>query len=127
MLQQDLENLPQFLCRQDDVVLVERSPSAGFLTILKQSGYALPDQAALAENAWQKLVGDDSEALARAAGDFSLDARLEISQARIEASVKRVLTLKINMGLLPIPHPSSQATPASHSPTPTNTPKKNAK
>jgi uncharacterized ferritin-like protein (DUF455 family) len=42
-LQRDLENLPQFLCRQDDVVLVERRPSTSFLNILKQSGCALPE------------------------------------------------------------------------------------
>jgi beta-glucosidase-like glycosyl hydrolase len=49
----------------------------------------------------------------------------KLSQARIESSVKRVLTLKITMGLLPIPHPASQTTPASHPATPTNTPRKN--
>ncbi|HEY7093429.1 MAG TPA: glycoside hydrolase family 3 N-terminal domain-containing protein [Ktedonobacterales bacterium] len=51
----------------------------------------------------------------------------KLSQARIETSVKRILKLKITMDLLPIPHPSSQATPTSHSMPPTNTPKKNAK
>jgi beta-N-acetylhexosaminidase len=51
----------------------------------------------------------------------------KLSQARIDTSVKRVLTLKITIGLLPIPHPTSQASPASHSTTPTNTPKKNSK
>ena len=47
----------------------------------------------------------------------------KLSQARLETSVKRVLKVKIAMGLLPIPHPDSQATPASHSATPSNTPK----
>jgi uncharacterized ferritin-like protein (DUF455 family) len=42
-LQQDLENLPQFLCRQDDIVLVERRPSGPFLHALKQSGFDLPE------------------------------------------------------------------------------------
>jgi beta-N-acetylhexosaminidase len=51
----------------------------------------------------------------------------QLSQARIETSVKRILTLKITMGLLPIPHLTSQATPASHPAAPTNTPKKNGK
>jgi beta-N-acetylhexosaminidase len=51
----------------------------------------------------------------------------QLSQARIETSVKRVLMLKITMGLLPIPHPTSQTTPTSHAETPTNTPKKNGK
>jgi beta-N-acetylhexosaminidase len=48
----------------------------------------------------------------------------KLSQARIETSVKRVLKLKIMMGLLPIPHPRSQATPTSHAAMPTNAPKK---
>jgi len=43
LLQHDLENLPQFLCRQDDVVLVEQRPSAAFLTTLKQAGYVVPE------------------------------------------------------------------------------------
>jgi beta-glucosidase-like glycosyl hydrolase len=51
----------------------------------------------------------------------------KLSQTRIETSVKRVLKLKITMGLLPIPHPTSQATPTSHAATPSNTPKKNTK
>jgi len=51
----------------------------------------------------------------------------QLSRARIETSVKRVLTLKITMGLLPIPHPTSQATPTSRSATPANTPKKYGK
>jgi uncharacterized ferritin-like protein (DUF455 family) len=43
LLQRDLENLPQFLCRQDDVVLVGRRPSAAFLSGLKESGFTLPE------------------------------------------------------------------------------------
>lgn len=39
----DLENLPQFLCRQDDVVLVSRRPSVEFLSGIKQAGFALPE------------------------------------------------------------------------------------
>ncbi len=42
-LARDLANLPQFLCRQDDVVLVERRPSVEFLSGLKQAGFALPE------------------------------------------------------------------------------------
>lgn len=42
-LQRDLENLPQFLCRQDDVVLVERKLSVEFLSSIKQAGFALPE------------------------------------------------------------------------------------
>ena len=43
LLAQDLANLPQFLCRQDDVVLVDRRPSVQFLSGLKQAGVALPE------------------------------------------------------------------------------------
>jgi uncharacterized ferritin-like protein (DUF455 family) len=42
-LARDLENLPQFLCRQDDIVLVERKPSVEFLSGIKQAGFALPE------------------------------------------------------------------------------------
>jgi len=43
LLQRDLENLPQFLCRQDDVVLVGGRPSVTFLSGLKESGFTLPE------------------------------------------------------------------------------------
>jgi uncharacterized ferritin-like protein (DUF455 family) len=39
----DLTNLPQFLCRQDDIVLVERRPSVHFLSGLKQAGFMIPE------------------------------------------------------------------------------------
>ena len=39
----DLENLPQFLSRQDDIVLVNRAPSTAFLQQLKRSGFDLPE------------------------------------------------------------------------------------
>jgi uncharacterized ferritin-like protein (DUF455 family) len=42
-LARDLENLPQFLCRQDDVVLVSRQPSVEFLSGIKQAGFPLPE------------------------------------------------------------------------------------
>ena len=42
-LARDLENLPQFLCRQDDIVLVERRPSVEFLSGIKQAGFALSE------------------------------------------------------------------------------------
>ncbi len=48
-LARDLENLPQFLCRQDDVVLVARRPSVAFLSRVKQAGFALPEFVALPE------------------------------------------------------------------------------
>jgi uncharacterized ferritin-like protein (DUF455 family) len=48
-LARDLANLPQFLCRQDDVVLVEQRPSVRFLSGLKQAGFALPEFVELKE------------------------------------------------------------------------------
>jgi hypothetical protein len=42
-LARDLEHLPQFLCRQDDIALVEQRPSVAFLSGLKQAGFALPE------------------------------------------------------------------------------------
>jgi uncharacterized ferritin-like protein (DUF455 family) len=42
-LARDLENLPQFLCRQDDIVLTRRKPSIEFLSRVKQAGFPLPE------------------------------------------------------------------------------------
>jgi len=47
-LARDLENLPQFLCRQDDIVLVSRKPAVGFLSQVKQAGFSLPEFVELA-------------------------------------------------------------------------------
>jgi uncharacterized ferritin-like protein (DUF455 family) len=49
-LASDLENLPQFLGRQDDVVLVQQRPSVEFLSSLKQAGFALPEFVELGNN-----------------------------------------------------------------------------
>ena len=46
-LARDLENLPQFLCRQDDIVLTSRKPSVEFLSRIKQAGFPLPEFMAL--------------------------------------------------------------------------------
>lgn len=46
---EDLENLPQFLGRQDDVVLVRRRPAVEFLSRVKQAGFALPEFVELPE------------------------------------------------------------------------------
>lgn len=43
MLARDLANLPQFLCRPDDVVLLAKRPSAGFSEGLKHAGFPLPE------------------------------------------------------------------------------------
>ncbi len=42
-LQRDLTALPMFLCRQDDIVLVERIPSVSFLSQMKQANFILPE------------------------------------------------------------------------------------
>jgi uncharacterized ferritin-like protein (DUF455 family) len=42
-LARDLANLPQYLGRQDDVVLVPERPTVEFLSGLKQAGFALPE------------------------------------------------------------------------------------
>lgn len=42
-LAEDLANLPQFLCRQDDLVLVPRRPSVEFLETIQQAGLPLPE------------------------------------------------------------------------------------
>ena len=42
MLAGDIANLPQFLCRADDIVLVSNRPSVEFLSEVKQAGFPLP-------------------------------------------------------------------------------------
>ena len=42
MLADDLANLPQFLCQSDDVVLLAKRPSTGFLNRLQQAGFPSP-------------------------------------------------------------------------------------
>jgi len=42
-LARDLAALPMFLCRQDDIVLVEQRPAVEFLSGLKQAGFPLPE------------------------------------------------------------------------------------
>lgn len=55
-LAHDLTNLPQFLARQDDVVLVEQRPSVEFLSGLKQAGFPLPEFVELKEG---RVASDD--------------------------------------------------------------------
>jgi uncharacterized ferritin-like protein (DUF455 family) len=43
MLARDLANLPQFLCRSDDIVLTPKRPTIEFLSALKQTGFPLPE------------------------------------------------------------------------------------
>ena len=62
-LARDLANLSQFLCRQDDIVLIEQRPSVEFLCRIKQAGFPLPEfvetrtepRAAIAKLAERKL------------------------------------------------------------------------
>jgi uncharacterized ferritin-like protein (DUF455 family) len=42
-LASDLENLPQFLSRQDDILLVRQRPPAHFLSTIKEAGFVLPE------------------------------------------------------------------------------------
>ena len=49
ILARDLANLPQFLCRADDIVLVTKRPSVEFLSAVKQAGFPLPEFVELKE------------------------------------------------------------------------------
>lgn len=42
-LARDLGNLPQFLCAQDDVVVLERKPSVAYLSSIKSLGFPIPE------------------------------------------------------------------------------------
>ena len=48
-LAEDLASLPQFLCQPEDIVLLEKRPSAGFLNNLNQAGFPLPEFVELRE------------------------------------------------------------------------------
>ncbi|MEY2428251.1 MAG: hypothetical protein QOJ40_1136 [Verrucomicrobiota bacterium] len=43
LLAKDLAHLPQFLCRQDDIVLVPERPAVEFLSGIKEAGFPLPE------------------------------------------------------------------------------------
>ena len=43
MLASDLANLPQFLCRSDDIVLVAKRPPVEFLSAVEDAGFPLPE------------------------------------------------------------------------------------
>jgi uncharacterized ferritin-like protein (DUF455 family) len=51
LLARDLANLPQFLCRRDDIVLVQERPSLEFLSAVKVAGFALPEFVELQQDA----------------------------------------------------------------------------
>jgi hypothetical protein len=52
----DLADPPQFLCREDDLVLMPLRPAVGFLSGLKQAGFALPEFVELEAGAIQSLA-----------------------------------------------------------------------
>jgi len=62
----DLSNLPQYLCRTDDVVLVHRRPATGFLAGLKEAGFELPQFEVLEKG----NLARDSELRARKIGSL---------------------------------------------------------
>ena len=66
-LARDLENLPQFLGRQDDIVLVGQRPAVEFLSRIKQAGFALPEFVELSRNAGLRYGVRQATALERAA------------------------------------------------------------
>jgi len=63
-LSHDLEGLPQFLCRPDDVVLVRERPRTPFLATLKKAGLNLPQFEVLGEEG----IAPDSELRTRKIG-----------------------------------------------------------
>ena len=56
-LTRDLTTLPMFLCRQDDIVLVERKPSVHFLSGLKEAGFTLPEFVEDAKSLAERKLG----------------------------------------------------------------------
>lgn len=57
MLAGDLANLPQFLCEPDDVVLLPKRPSAGFLDQLERAGFRPPEFVELREGRVDPAAG----------------------------------------------------------------------
>jgi uncharacterized ferritin-like protein (DUF455 family) len=49
LLAKDLANLPQFLCRRDDIVLTPLRPAVTFLSSIKEAGFPLPEFVELTE------------------------------------------------------------------------------
>ena len=76
-LARDLANLPQFLARQDDVVLVPRRPSVEFLSGLKQAGFALPEFVEVEAGTLRPQSQADSPRSAR------LSTLLELAQRKL--------------------------------------------
>jgi uncharacterized ferritin-like protein (DUF455 family) len=60
-LARDLENLPQFLCRQDDLVLTRRKPSVEFLSRIKLAGFPLPEFVELERSAGHRPGSNETE------------------------------------------------------------------
>ena len=64
--QKDIELLPAFLCRADDVVLLEQEPRLEFLVTLKQAGFDLPQFEILEK----KRISKNSELKKRKIGNL---------------------------------------------------------
>ena len=75
-LARDLENLPQFLCREDDIVLVQQKPSVEFLSRIKQAGFPLPEFVELPERG---SVSRSSPATKAAATNFKTHGDGEVA------------------------------------------------
>jgi len=56
-LVRDLANLPQFLCRQDDIVVAEPRPSVHFLSGLKEAGFVLPEFVEAVSSVTERKLG----------------------------------------------------------------------
>jgi uncharacterized ferritin-like protein (DUF455 family) len=83
-LARDLENLPQFLCRQDDIVLVERRPSVEFLSDIKQAGFPLPEFVEIGKDGprlWSQTQPQQVLNFESAAAGASHTAALRVLQA----------------------------------------------
>jgi uncharacterized ferritin-like protein (DUF455 family) len=112
-LARDLANLPQFLGRQDDIVLVNQKPSVEFLSSIKQAGFALPEfveldhRAALTERklgrlrpwAWgpdsvelfEPIFGNLTGEKRTASGSFNSDIAQLHSKAWSAALLKKII------------------------------------
>jgi uncharacterized ferritin-like protein (DUF455 family) len=87
-LARDLENLPQFLCRQDDIVLVTQKPSVEFLSSVKQAGFPLPEfvdlpwSAGFRPGAFQKKAHDHAGPKAGIPNGFASLATRKLGRLR---------------------------------------------
>jgi hypothetical protein len=81
-LARDLENLPQFLCRQDDIVLTSRKPSVEFLSRIKQAGFPLPEFVEMDRNAGHRYGALAADILKRAVPEAGAPAARKLGSLR---------------------------------------------